>query len=176
MLRLCLLQYIYGDSDRQVVENAKLNLGYKYFLGMAIDEEPPDDSTVSYFRAIRLDEDKFRQVFQNIVQQCIDKGLVTGKRQRIDSTHIMADIAINSLSGLIKLCRRNVLKTVDKQDSKIAGKHWPKSTNSAIATGLPPYLGHWAGNHLRNKLAAQVVLFPFNIDSVFYEPFYLIIT
>lgn len=29
MLRLCLLQYIYGDSDRQVKENAKLNLAYK---------------------------------------------------------------------------------------------------------------------------------------------------
>jgi transposase len=32
MLRLCLLQYIYGNSDRQVVENAQLNLAYKYFL------------------------------------------------------------------------------------------------------------------------------------------------
>jgi len=29
MLRLCLLQYIYGDSDRQVVENTRLNLAYK---------------------------------------------------------------------------------------------------------------------------------------------------
>jgi transposase len=28
MLRLCLLQYLYGDSDRQVVENARLNLSY----------------------------------------------------------------------------------------------------------------------------------------------------
>jgi IS5 family transposase len=90
MLRLCLLQYIYGDSDRQVVENARINLAYKFFLGLAVDEEPPDDTTVSYFRAIRLGEDKFRQVFQNIVQQCIDKGLVKGKRQMIDSTHIVA--------------------------------------------------------------------------------------
>jgi transposase len=120
MLRLCLLQYLYGDSDRQVIENAHLNLAYKYFLGMAVDEEPPDYSTVSYFRAIRLGEEKFRQVFQNIVQQCIDKGLVTGKRQIIDSTHIIADIAINSLTGLIKLCRRNVLKAVGNQDSKLA--------------------------------------------------------
>ena len=112
MLRLCLLQYLYGDSDRQVIENARVNLAYKYFLGLAVDEEVPDDTTISYFRAQRLGEEKFRQVFEQIVQQCIDKGLVNGKRQIIDSTHIIADIAINSLTGLIKLCRQNVLNTI----------------------------------------------------------------
>ena len=122
MLRLCLLQYLYGDSDRQVIENAAMNLGYKYFLGLAIDEEVPDATTVSYFRAIRLGEEKFRQVFERIVQQCIDKGLVKGKRQIIDSTHIVADMAVTSLTGLIRLCRRNVLDTIGSQDSKIADK------------------------------------------------------
>jgi transposase len=34
MLRLCLLQYIYGDSDREVVANSRINLAYKYFLGL----------------------------------------------------------------------------------------------------------------------------------------------
>jgi len=122
MLRLCLLQYLYGNSDREVIANAKMHLAYKYFLGLAVDEEVPDDSTISYFRAIRLGEDTFRLVFENIVQQCIDNGLVTGKRQIIDSTHIVADMAINSLTGLIKMCRRNVLKSVSNQDSKIAEK------------------------------------------------------
>ena len=68
MLRLCLLQYIYGDSDRKVVENARVNLAYKHFLGLAVDEEPPDYSTISVFRTQRLGEEKFRQIFQNIVQ------------------------------------------------------------------------------------------------------------
>ncbi|MBN1188243.1 MAG: transposase, partial [Dehalococcoidales bacterium] len=70
MLRLCLLQYLYGDSDRGVIENARLNLAYKYFLGLAIDEEIPDDTTISYFRAQRLGEARFRQVFEQIVRQC----------------------------------------------------------------------------------------------------------
>ena len=122
MLRLCLLQYLYGDSDRHVIENARINLAYKYFLGLAVDEDVPDDTTISCFRAQRLGEEKFRQVFEQIVKQCIDKGLVKGRRQIIDSTHIIADIAINSLTGLIKLCRQNVLNTVEKQDAKIAGK------------------------------------------------------
>ncbi len=122
MLRLCLLQYLYGDSDREVIENARMHNGYKYFLGLAVDEQVPDDTTISYFRAQRLGEDKFRQVFEKIVKQCIDKGLVKGKRQIIDSTHIIADMAVMSLTGLIKLCRQNVLKTVEKQDPKVAEK------------------------------------------------------
>ncbi|MFC1953474.1 IS1182 family transposase [Chloroflexota bacterium] len=120
MLRLCLLQYLYGDSDRQVIENAKVNLAYKYFLGLAVDEDVPDDTTVSYFRVKRLGEDKFRQVFENIVSQCIDAGLVKGKRQIVDSTHIEADMARNSLTGIIHLCRKNLLKEVEKQEYKVA--------------------------------------------------------
>jgi transposase len=120
MLRLCLLQYIYGDSDRQVVENARLNLAYKYFLGLAVDAEVPDYTTISYFRAQRLGEEKFRSVLEQIVRQCIDKGLVKGNRQIIDSTHIRADITLSSLTGLVRKCRENVLKTVEKQDRRVA--------------------------------------------------------
>jgi len=120
MLRLCLLQYIYGDSDRQVVENARLNLAYKYFLGLAVDAEVPDYTTISYFRTQRLGEKKFQLVLEQIVRQCIDKGLVKGNRQIIDSTHIRGNITLSSITGLVRKCRENVLKTVEKQDCRVA--------------------------------------------------------
>jgi len=120
MLRLCLLQYIYGYSDRQVVENARLNLAYKYFLGLAVDAEVPDYTTISHFRAQRLGEEKFQLVLEQIVRQCIDKGLVKGDRQIIDSTHIRANITLSSITGLVRKCRENVLKTVEKQDRRAA--------------------------------------------------------
>ena len=120
LLRLCLLQYIYGDSDRQVVENARLNLAYKYFLGLAVDAEVPDYTTVSYFRIQRLGEEKFQLVLEQIVRQCIDKGLVKGKRQIIDSTPVIANISSSSITGLVRKCRENALKTIGKQNAKIA--------------------------------------------------------
>jgi len=120
MLRLCLLQYIYGDSDRQVVENARLNLAYKYFLGLAVDADVPDYTSISYFRIQRLGEEKFRSVLEQIVRQCIDKGLVKGKRQIIDSTPVIANISSSSITGLVRKCRENVLKTVAKQDVGVA--------------------------------------------------------
>ena len=131
MLRLCLLQYLYGDSDRQVVENARLNLAYKYFLGLAVDAEVPDYTTVSYFRAQRLGEEKFRAILEQVVRQCTDKGLVKGKRQIIDSTPVFANISLSSLSGLVRKCQENVLKTVAKQDTKIAGELGSKELKNA---------------------------------------------
>jgi len=120
MLRLCLLQYIYGDSDRQVVENARLNLAYKYFLGLAVDGEVPDYTSISYFRIQRLGEEKFQSVLEQVIRQCIVKGLVKGKRQIIDSTPLIANISSSSITGLVRKCRENVLKTVAKQDAMIA--------------------------------------------------------
>jgi len=131
MLRLCLLQYIYGDSDRQAVENARLNLAYKYFLGLAVDAEVPDYTTISYFRAQRLGEEKFRAVLEQIVRQCIDKGLVKGKRQIIDSTPVVANISPSSLTGLVRKCRENVLKTIAKQDARVAKRLGLKELKNA---------------------------------------------
>ncbi|MFC1926047.1 IS1182 family transposase [Chloroflexota bacterium] len=120
MVRLLLLGYIYGHSDRQLEENARDKLAYKYFLGLAVDEQPPDFSTICTFRKHRLGEEKLQGIFDRIVQQCIDKGLVTGKHQLIDSTHIESDTARNSLAGLLRICRRNVLDDVQKQNKKSA--------------------------------------------------------
>jgi transposase len=131
MLRLCLLQYIYGDSDRQVVENARLNLAYKYFLGLAVDAEVPDYTTISYFRVQRLGEEKFHSVLEQIVRQCIDKGLVKGKRQIIDSTSVIANISLSSITGLVRKCRENVLKTIAEQDVKVAERLGLKDVRKA---------------------------------------------
>ncbi|MDD5702989.1 MAG: IS1182 family transposase, partial [Dehalococcoidales bacterium] len=82
--------------------------------------EVPDYTTVSYFRAQRLGEEKFQAVLDQIVRQCIDKGLVKGSRQIMDSTHIRANISVSSIAGLVRKCRENVLKTIEKQDAGIA--------------------------------------------------------
>ena len=154
MIRLCLLQYIYGDSDRKVIENARVNLAYKFFLDLAVDEDVPDDTTLSYFRSKRLGEDDFQNIFQNIVQQCIDKGLVTGRRQIIDSSHIIADMAITSLTQLLNLCRRNVVKDIAKQNPQLAEKLAGKEIEGSRKT---KYAIHEEG--LQNEMheAAQLL-------------------
>ena len=113
MLRLCLLQYIYRDSDRQVVENARLNLAYKYFLGLAVDGEVPDYTSISYFRIQRLGEEKFQSVLEQVIRQCIDKGLVKGKRQIIASLNgLLPSLALARASSSMILCLMSPLSCV----------------------------------------------------------------
>ncbi|GAA3314524.1 hypothetical protein GCM10020331_007230 [Ectobacillus funiculus] len=49
MFKICLLEYLYNLSDVQVIEHIRVNLAYRWFLGLNLDGDLPDDSTISYF-------------------------------------------------------------------------------------------------------------------------------
>ncbi|WP_094607478.1 IS1182 family transposase ISBbr1 [Sporomusa silvacetica DSM 10669] len=104
MFKICLLEYLYNLSDVQVIEHIRVNLAYRWFLGLNIDEELPDDSTISYFRVTRVGLDKFKVIFQRLVDQCIEQGLIAAqpKRAIIDATHIIADVAIPTWLSLVR--------------------------------------------------------------------------
>ena len=51
MLKIMILQYLYNLSDRQMEEQLRYNLSFMFFVGIAPDEEGPDHSTISRFRA-----------------------------------------------------------------------------------------------------------------------------
>jgi transposase len=166
MLRLCLLQFIYGDSDRQVVENARLNLAYKYFLGLAVDAEVPDYTTISYFRVQRIGEEIFRPVLEQIVGQCIDEGLVKGNRQIIDSTPVIANISLSSITGLVRNCRENVLETIEKQDTKVDYNYdsrWDYHKNSQILTNAIDK-AHWLLSLQQNREGQEIILASLYLD------------
>jgi hypothetical protein len=86
-----------------------------------------------------LPSGRIRAILEQIVRQCIDKGLVKGKRQIIDSTPVFANISLSSLSGLVRKCRENVLKTVAKQDTRMAedlgAKELQKATPVKFTSG-----------------------------------------
>lgn len=104
IFKICLLEYFYNLSDVQVIEHIRVNLAFRWFLGLNIDEELPDDSTISYFRIKRVGLKKFEGIFQCLIDQCIEHDLIQTqpKRAIIDSTHIIADIAIPTWLSLVK--------------------------------------------------------------------------
>jgi RHS repeat-associated protein len=124
MLRLwCLLQDIFGDSDREVIENNRMHNSLKNFLELAVNEEVPDDTTISYFRTQRLCEAKFREVFEQIVQQCKDKGLVTSMYN-----------ALNRLTGKIYPAGSNTNNVRYTYDSGANSKGRRTSMNDYVST------------------------------------------
>lgn len=111
LFKICLLEYLYNLSDVQVVSQIQVNLAYRWFLDLNIDDEIPDDTTISYFRVKRVGLKKFQDIFQRLVDQCIEHGLISAqsKRSIMDSTHIIADVAIPTWLSLVRQAYEKVL-------------------------------------------------------------------
>ena len=75
MTKLLILQYLYNLSDVKVIEETTLNLAYMWFIGINPDEELPDASLLAKFRTQRLKDTSIDDIIQEIVRQCIEKGI-----------------------------------------------------------------------------------------------------
>ncbi len=95
--KLLLVGYLENlNSDRRIIAHAQMRLDILYFIGYDIDEELPWHSTLSRTRQL-YGEEIFLQLFRAVLKQCIDKGMVRGKRQALDSALIKANASLDSL-------------------------------------------------------------------------------
>ena len=83
-------------SDRRIIDVVSLRMDLLYFIGYDIDEPLPWHSTLSRTWQLYGNE-VFKQLFRDVLKQCIDKGMVAGRRQAIDSVQIKANASLNSL-------------------------------------------------------------------------------
>ncbi len=83
-------------SDRRIIQTVSLRLDLLYFTGYELDEPLPWHSTLSRTRQL-LGEEVFKQLFLQVLRQCVQKGMVKGKRQAMDSVHVKANASMDSL-------------------------------------------------------------------------------
>jgi transposase len=103
-------------STRQLVEHCSMRMDILLFLGYDIDEPLPWHSTISRSRQL-YGEEIFEKLFSKIVEQCIEKGLVAGHTQCIDSALIKANASLASLEPKRPVKRIGVyLSEVQTQD------------------------------------------------------------
>lgn len=93
MMRMLIIGYCYGiRSERRLCEEVQLNLAYRWFCRLGLEDTIPDHSTFSKNRHGRFRESEtFRFVFEDIVSRCINAGLVGGEGFAIDASTIQAD-------------------------------------------------------------------------------------
>ena len=95
--RLLLVGYFEGiDSERGIAWRAADSLGLRKFLGISIDEQTPDHSTISRTRRL-IDVETHRKIFFWILEVLRDQGLVKGKTVGIDATTLEANAAMRSI-------------------------------------------------------------------------------
>ncbi len=93
MVRMRLLGYCFGiRSERRLCEEVHLNLAYRWFCRLGIEDRVPDHSTFSVNRHGRFREsDLFRELFETTVVRCMAEGLVRGEGFATDASLIRAD-------------------------------------------------------------------------------------
>src|ERR1700731_196076 len=98
LLRILLIGYLYGiSSERKLVEELRMHLAWRWFTGLGFDQEIPHHSTFSKNRHGRFQESKlFEQLFEEIVRQCVEVGLVQGKHLSVDGSFVEANAAKES--------------------------------------------------------------------------------
>ena len=105
------LQFHKNLSDREMERACMYDLEVKYALGLRLNERPFDHSSLGDFRKRLLENGKEKEVFDNLLTHLVDAGLIKKNEiQRIDATHIIADIAIPTMVMLVKKGVFEILK------------------------------------------------------------------
>ena len=95
MIRMLVVGYCFGiRSERRLCEEVHLNLAYRWFCRLGIEDTVPEHSTFSKNRHGRFREsDAFRHVFETVLQRCMNEGLVGGEGFAIDASVVKAHAA-----------------------------------------------------------------------------------
>ena len=134
-LRWHLLRRVSANGGLRLCREVQLNLAYRWFCDLSLEDKIPHPTTFSKNRSGRFSEhDLFREMFYQIAEQAIEKGLVRGKHLSTDATLIAADAAMSSLEEIVApLDYKNYLDGIsddenadkDKDDSE-SSKFSPK--------------------------------------------------
>jgi transposase len=115
LLKLEFLQYHDRLSDQKVIDAAQVNVAYREFLGLSLESEVPNASLLSYFRG-RLGAETHRKIFEEVVAQAREHGLVKDRLRLKDATHVIADVAVPATIALVAQVRERLLETVAPYD------------------------------------------------------------
>ncbi len=93
LIRMLVIGYCYSiRSERRLCREVEMNLAYRWFCRLGLEDEVPDHSTFSVNRHGRFrDSDVLRQVFESVVRKCMQAGLVGGEGFAVDASVIEAD-------------------------------------------------------------------------------------
>ena len=111
LLKLEFLEFHYRLSDREVIAEAQVNMAFRYFLDMSLEDRLPAPSLLSQFRT-RLGEERHQAIFDEVVRQAREQGLVKDRLRLKDATHVIADVAIPSALVLVAQVRQRLLEAL----------------------------------------------------------------
>lgn len=140
LFKMLMIGYMFGvRSERQLAREIQVNVAYRWFLGFGLRDKIPDASTLSQNRRRRfLESSIYQEIFDEIVLQAIQRGLVNGRILYTDSTHLKANANKNKFEK--KEVSRSTRKYLDEletdinEDRQAHGKKALKDKEAVVET------------------------------------------
>ena len=133
LVKMILLGFLYGiDSERKLEREVQVNIAYRWFLGIDLCQRVPDHSTISQTRKRKWSGTTiFEDIFSEIVQKCIDCGLVDGSLILTDTTHVKANASNQKRKTItVTISPREYVQKLNElcetEDAKFRAKTAPK--------------------------------------------------
>lgn len=123
LLRMMVVGYLYGiTSERRLCQEVQLNLAYRWFCGLNLEDKVPDHSTFSKNRHGRFaGRGLFREWFEAVVRQAQERGLVRAEHLTVDATTVEANASLGSLEPIVvSMEPQEYLRRVQEQNDQDA--------------------------------------------------------
>ena len=93
MIKYLMIGFLYGiESERRSEQEIQVNMAYRWFMGLDLEDRVPDHSTISQLRRRKFKgADLFKKLFTHVLKLCVEAGLVSDKLLLTDSTHVKAN-------------------------------------------------------------------------------------
>jgi len=117
LFKILFIGYLFGvRSERQLMREVAVNVAYRWFLDLRLTDPAPDASTLSQNRRRRFcDSAIYQEIFDAVVLQAIDRGLVDGTVLYTDSTHLKANANKNKYDlAVVAKSRADYLDALDR--------------------------------------------------------------
>ena len=121
LVKILLIGYLYGiNSERRLIEEIKLNLAYRWFSGFDLDEKIPDHSIFSQNRNRRFKDNKlYEEIFNKLVVDCIENGIVTGENVVADGSYIPGNVSVSSKIVVVEEVEKSITNYLDEIDMEL---------------------------------------------------------
>jgi IS5 family transposase len=126
MLKLDVLGMQYRWSDRELMEHAQVNMAARLFLNLGADTKLPHHTSMTYFRQ-RIGADVLQNIFDGVVAQARELGLVCDRLRLKDATHVIANIAIPTTIRLVAETRDTLLEAAEPFDPERRNIEWDRA-------------------------------------------------
>lgn len=142
VFKYLLLKVIFDLSDVDVVDRSHYDLSFKYFLGLAPEDDVLDASTLTRFRRQRLkDMNLLDLLVSKTVSLARSSGVLEGKAIILDATHTLSRYNLYSARVALQGRLRHLQSTIRQAPlrpgkSTIFSRRFPRGNAGANPGGL----------------------------------------